>query len=229
MVETEKTDLSRGLAGFDEGLVKASRVMGFQIDKKLIFPGSAVNWAAFDLEKVDTVFRERVKECEKGSGAMSEPHGQGHFVSIERVEFGCSRGGDQKNEASEIFGIVLDILGDDEATVMLRGTGSGDGGERFVTKGESLADAAGGVLRGNALEMGTGGEEVLTLSESHGVRGHGADVLKRRAGTADEVMFDGQNRFRNDGQLAFEQQVINSYDGTRKGVFHGDEKRVGGA
>jgi hypothetical protein len=57
---------------------------------------------------------------------------------------------DQKNKACEIFRVVLDIGGEDDAAVVFGGATSGDGGSGLVTTGENFADAASSVFGGDA-------------------------------------------------------------------------------
>ena len=72
-------------------------------------------------------------------------------------------------------------------------------------------------------------EEAFTLGESHGVRGDGTDGVERRAGTADEAMLNGKDGFRDDSEIALQEEVIDSDNGTREGVFYGGEEGIGEA
>lgn len=77
----------------------------------------------------------------------------------------------KQDKASEIFGVVLDIGGEDDAAVVFGGAAAGDGRGSFVAAGEDFADAAGGVFGGNALEVRMRDEEMFALGEGHGMGG----------------------------------------------------------
>ena len=72
-------------------------------------------------------------------------------------------------------------------------------------------------------------EETFALSESHGMRGDGADGIERRAGAADEVMLDGEDCFGGDGQSAFQEEIVNADDRSRERVFNRGQESVGEA
>src|SRR5262245_15540319 len=50
---------------------------------------------------------------------------------------------------------------------------------------------------------------------------------QRGARKADHVMFDRQDRFRHDVQIAFEQQIVDSHDGAGEGILHWCEQHIG--
>jgi hypothetical protein len=56
--------------------------VGFDVQEKLIFPGAAVDGAAFDFLEVDAVFGERFKRGEERAGAVCQAHGDGYFVRV---------------------------------------------------------------------------------------------------------------------------------------------------
>jgi len=128
----------------------------------LVFPGTAVDGTAFDFLEVDTVFSEGFKGSEQSAGAMCEAHGDGHFVRVgwRRLRFVDRT---KEKEASEIFSIVLDVGGKDDAGVVFGGASAGDGGGGFVAAGQDLANATGGVFGGDTFEVGMRGEETFTL------------------------------------------------------------------
>ena len=111
---------------------------------------------------------------------MRELHRDRHFARV-----GCGRdcGGvglaAQEDEAREIFGVVLDFFGEDDAVVVVGGAASGDRGGDFVAAAEDFADAAGGVFGGNALEERMLREEAFALRERHGMRRDGLNFVER--------------------------------------------------
>ena len=183
--------------------------------------------AAFDLEEVDAVFGEGFEGREKRAGAMGETHGEGDFARLGRDPRRGFFFRQQEDEAREILGVVLDAFGKNQTTVMFGGTAAGNRGAGFVPLAEHFANAASGVFGGHALQIRMGGEEALALCESHGMRGHGTNSLERCIRTADKMVLDGENRFRNDGKLALQQKVIDADDRPGERVFHGSKERVG--
>ena len=81
---------------------------------------------------------------------------------------------DEQNEAGEVFGIVVNVFGEDGAAVDRGSAARGDARERFVTAGDDFADAAGGVFRRNAFQIGMCEEEFFALCKRNGMRGDGA-------------------------------------------------------
>ena len=69
-------------------------------------------------------------------------------------------------------------------------------------------------------------KKIFALSQGHGMRRHGAQIVESGAGNADYMVFDGQNGFRDDGQIAFEEQVVNANDRTSESIFHGSKQRI---
>ena len=171
-IKTEDAKIASGLADFGQGGFELRGRVAFHIDEKLIFPGAAVNGAAFDFEKVDAEAAEGFQRGEQCTGAVGEAKGDGHFVRVSSGQRGFG-GRSQQHKTSEIFGVVLDFGGEDDAAVVFGGAAAGDGGGSFVAAGEDFADAAGSVFSGDALEMRVSDEEMFTLGESHGMRGDG--------------------------------------------------------
>lgn len=154
--------MAGGLAGFGEGEFELGGGVGFDVEKELVLPGAAVDGAAFDFLEVDAVFCEGFERGEEGAGAVGEAHGDGHFAGGGRWRsgFGCRT---QQDEAGEIFWVVLDVGGQDDAGVVFGGAAACDGGARFVAAGQGFADAACGVFGGDALEVRMHGEKALAL------------------------------------------------------------------
>ncbi len=53
------------------------------------------------------------------------------------------------------------------------------------------------------------------------MRSHGTKALQGGARAADQMMLDGQDGFRNDAEIAFEQEIVNADDRAGERVFHG--------
>src|SRR5947207_7706701 len=59
------------------------------------------------------------------------------------------------------------------------------------------------------------------------MRSDGFQTVKSRARTADQVMFDREDDFRGDFQVAFKQKVVNANDRPGKRVLNRSEEGVG--
>ncbi len=79
-VAAEDVEFAGGSADFGEGLIEAGDVGGFDVDEKLIFPGAAVNRAAFDLKEVDAMFCEGFEGGKERAGTVGETHCEGYFA-----------------------------------------------------------------------------------------------------------------------------------------------------
>jgi len=55
----------------------------------------------------------------------------------------------------------------------------------------------------------------------------GADGIERRAGAADQVMLDRENRFGGNGEGAFEEEIVNADDRAGERIFDRSQKSVG--
>ena len=140
----------------------------------MIFKRPPVDGAAFDFLEVDAVAGEGFKSGEERTGFVSEAQGKRHFVGFRRSELRRLRRGDEQNEASEVFGIVVNVFGEDDAAVDGGSAARGDACERFVAAGDDFADATGGVFRRDALQIGMREEEFFALCKRDGMRGDGA-------------------------------------------------------
>ena len=69
-VAAEDAEFAGGAADFGQGLIEARDVGGFDVDEKLIFPGAAVNRAAFDLKEIDAMLCEGFERGEERAGAV---------------------------------------------------------------------------------------------------------------------------------------------------------------
>ena len=168
-VAAEDAEFAGGGADCGESLIEASDIAGFDVDKKLVFPGAAVNGAAFDFEQIHTVSCEWLERGKERTRTVSEAHGQRNFAGVGREPGSRLFFRNEQNETGEIFGIVLNALGENYAVVVLGGATSGDCGAGFISAGESFADTTGGVFGGNALPLGMRGKEALALREGHGM------------------------------------------------------------
>ena len=182
--------------------------------------------AAFDFLQVDAVAREGFESGEKRAGFVGEAQSERHFIGFGRSELRGLRRRHEQNETREIFRIVVNVFGENDAAVDGGGAAGGDSGKRFVAAGDDFADAAGGVFGGDAFQAGMGEEKFFALRERDGMRGDGAKIGERCAGASDELMFDVKNRFRNDAQIAFNEQIVHADDGAGERVFHRSEERV---
>lgn len=62
-IPAEDAEFAGGGTDVSEGLIEAGNIAGFDINEKLIFPGAAMNGAAFNLEQIHAMLRERLKGC----------------------------------------------------------------------------------------------------------------------------------------------------------------------
>ena len=81
-VAAEDAEFRGGVADFREGLLEAGNFAGFDVDEKLILPGTAVDGTAFDLEQVDAVFGERFERGEERAGTVGQAHCKGNFACL---------------------------------------------------------------------------------------------------------------------------------------------------
>ncbi len=105
-VKAEDAEVAGGFPDFGQGGFELGRGVGFDVEEELVFPGAAVDGAAFDFLQVDAVFcegRERGEECAR---AVGQAHGNRHFARVGSGRCGFG-GGAEEDEAGEIFGVVL--------------------------------------------------------------------------------------------------------------------------
>lgn len=106
--------------------------------------------AAFNFLEVDAVAGERF-ECGKESARfVGEAQGERHFIGLRQGMLCDLCGRDKQDEASEIFGIVVNVFGKDYAAIDGGCTMGGDSGEGFFTARNDFADAASSVFRRDA-------------------------------------------------------------------------------
>jgi hypothetical protein len=229
MVPAEDAEFAGGGADSGKCGIELGGAFSLDINEELIFPRMPVDGAALDFEKVHAVLCERLEGSEERAGAMSEAHSDGNFSGIR-----CSPGSslmfwEQEHKARKVFGVVLNGFGENDGAVMLSGAAASDSGARFISPSKHLADAAGGIFRGDALEMRVGEKELLALRKCHRMRGDRPDVVQGGTRRRNEVMFDRKDGFRDDGERTFEQQVVNTHHRASERVFHGNEKGIGRA
>ena len=216
-----------------------------------------MDWTAFDFHQIDAVTGKRFQRCEERAGFVRKAERDGHFQRRARftllhppyMKFGhqvCLGGGtcasgarwfagafshhrDEKDKPGKVFGVVLDILGKNHATIMFGSAASSNRRTGFIAASESFPDTSGGVFCGHALQIRMRGEKTLALREGHRMRGHGAESLQGGTRATDEMVFDGENGFRDDAEIAFEQEIVNAHDRAGERIFHGNQKSVGGA
>src|SRR2546421_3717584 len=81
-VAAEDAKFAGGGADFREGCIETGKCFGFDVDKKLIFPGAAVDGTAFDLKEIDSVLGKWLEGGEERAGAVGEAHRQRNFSSL---------------------------------------------------------------------------------------------------------------------------------------------------
>src|SRR5256885_4257323 len=173
-IKAEDAEKSGGGTDFGERGVERRGRTGFNIEVELIFERPPVDGAAFDFLEVYAVAREGFKSGEEGAGLVGKAQGKRHFVGSGRSELRRLRGRNEQNEAREVFGIVVDVFGEGGAAVDRGSAARGDTRERFIAARDDFADTAGGVFRGNALQIGMREEEFFALCKRDGMRGDGA-------------------------------------------------------
>lgn len=83
-VAAEDAEFAGGFANFSKGFFKPGEVESFDVDEELVFPGTAVDGAAFNLEEIYAVLREWLERGEERSRAMREAHREGDLASVRR-------------------------------------------------------------------------------------------------------------------------------------------------
>src|SRR5690242_13082587 len=69
-------------------------------------------------------------------------------------------------------------------------------------------------------------EEFFTLRERDWMGGDGAKIGQRCSRAADKLVFDVENGFRDHGEIAFKEQVVDADDGTSERVLYWSEQDV---
>jgi len=188
-----------------------------------------MNGATFNFEQVDGVVGKRLERGKQGAGTVSEAKRNGHLTGGGRGKFFGTLRGKQEDEACEIFRIVVDVFGKDDTAIDVGGAASCNAREGFVASGEGVANATGGVFRGNAFQLWVSAKEILALGERDRMRGDGTNVREGGARTANELMFDVEDGFGNHREIAFEQKIEHANDRACESVFDGSQERIGSA
>jgi len=150
-VKAEDAEEGGGGADFGEGSVERSARTGFDVEIELVFKRPPVDGAAFDFLQIDAVTGEGFEGGEESSGSVGEAQCDRHFIGFGRSKLRGLRRQNEQYEASEIFGIVMNVFGEDGAAVDGSGAARGDSGKRFVAASDYFFYAAGGVFRWSAL------------------------------------------------------------------------------
>jgi hypothetical protein len=150
-VAAEDAEFAGGVADFREGLIELGHIAGFDIDEKLILPGTTVDGTAFDFEQVDAVSGEGFEGCEKRAGAVGETHSERDLARVGRNPRRGFFFRKQEDEAREVLGVVLDGFGENHPSIVDGSTASGNRGAGFVSTREHFTDTACGVFGGHAL------------------------------------------------------------------------------
>ena len=64
-VAAKDTKFAGRFSHFSKSVIQVGGILGLHINKKLIFPGTTVDRAAFDLEEIHAVFRKGPKSREQ--------------------------------------------------------------------------------------------------------------------------------------------------------------------
>ena len=109
-----------------------------------------MNWPAFDFLEVDAVTGERFEGSEERARFVSKAQSDGHFVGFGRSEVRRHLRWNKQNKTGEVFRIVVDVFGEDDAAINCGSAARSDSGEGFVAARHDFADTAGCILGGNS-------------------------------------------------------------------------------
>ena len=91
---------------------------------------------------------------------------------------------------------------------------------------DDFAGAPAGIFRDDALDRGMLLEKARALRQRYRMRLHGAHLLEGCAGRTDQVVRDRQDHFRDDGEFAFEQQIVAAIDRAGQAVFDRGQHKI---
>jgi hypothetical protein len=227
-IQTEHPEVIGGSANFGESVVESFGLVGLDLEDELVGPRLTVDGSAFDFPEIDVVACEGLERSEKSTGAVGDPHGEGHFAGGSGNPRVSSDGlALQENKARKVFGVVLDSFGEDLAAIIFGSASAGDSRSGIGGLRKHFADAAGGILRGHAFIGRVQREKALALSEGHRMRGDCPDAGQGGPGPSDKMHLDGQNSFRGDGQIGFEQEIVDPNNRASQGIFHRHQQSIG--
>lgn len=124
--------LGKGLEGGDKGARLVCKTQG----ERDLHRG----WMRSFVYPANRQFRHQISQCRRESESP---------IRFARSVFSIHR--DKKNEAREIFGIVVNVFGEDDAAIDGGSAASGDSREGLVASSDDFAHAACRVFCGNAL------------------------------------------------------------------------------
>src|SRR6266404_4881661 len=116
-IEAEDAEEGGGGADGGEGAFEGGDGVGHDVEVELVFEGTAVDGAAFDLIHIDIVAGKGFEGGEERARLVREAEGDGHFVGARRSELRGLRGRNEQNKARKIFGIVVNVFGENDAAV----------------------------------------------------------------------------------------------------------------
>src|SRR5215207_1083459 len=198
---------------------------GAQVEVEVILPGPAAQRAALDLDEVDAAPREGLQRVVERARAVRELEDERELVGLAFA----GRLGREQDEARVVLAVVFEPFAQDVAAVDFRRATARDGGARSVAAAQDGGDAPGGVVGGDAADVGARGEETFALREGDGVRLDGLHAFGGRAGEADEEVPDGDDDLGRHVERAVEEQVVDAVDGAGERVLDGREREVGRA
>lgn len=184
---------------------------------------------ALNLEQVNAVECKWFQRGKERARLVSKAQRQGHLASFRLPVAGSKGGRNEKHEPGEVFRVVLNAFGKNHAVIVVGGGAARDGRRGFVAARQNFSHASRGVFGRHTLEIRMSDEELFTLREGHRMRGDGTNVRKGGSGTSDEVMLNGKNRLSDDGEITFQEEIVNTHDRSRERVFHGSEQGIGTA
>lgn len=123
----------------------------------------------------------------------------------------------------------MNVFGENDAAIDGSGAAGGDSCEGFIAASEDFADTACSIFRWDAFYVGVREKKLFALRESYGMRRNGAKIGESGARTADELMLNVKDGFRDHAEVAFEEKIVNADDGACECVFDRSEKGVCGA
>ncbi len=121
------------------------------------------------------------------------------------------------------------MLAQNRAAVDFRGAAAGDSASRAVARGDYVANAAGSVFGGDALQARMRAEKLLALRERHRMRFDDGDLFELRARRRDQIVRDRNDHLSENVERAIDEQVERAMDRAREAVLDRRENVIGRA
>src|SRR6185503_7081503 len=154
---------------------------------------------------------------------MREFNHEGDFVGV----FRKIRGRCQQKKARVVFTAVLQMFSQNNSAVLLSRPFSRDSRPRLLTRFKNSRHTPGSVFSRYSLKLRISRQETPALVECDWMRFHGCNLVKGRAGTADQTLIDWNNDFADDEQFAIKKQVEAGMNETRETVLNGSKDVIG--